>query len=153
MLVFSLNFNHAHAYFTTSQKEIDLKNGSGLFLIDYAFGTKKHSIQLPIQASDTANKQSDTIEYAILDKDGNVARGKTSAIALSHAKISKNGYYAIDKSSVQRFTLAVFFTPETKDSGEYRLQVTSLPFTFDGTQQLQLNPSELQYYKTKLLSL
>jgi hypothetical protein len=149
-----LGFTHSsHAYFTTAQKEIDLGNGTGLFLIDYSFGMTKHEVVLPITASHTNTKATNTLEFSVVDTNNESVPGKISAIVLSHANITDSGFYITKKGSSSRFTLAVFFTPDMKGVGEYRLQVTSLPFNFDGKQQLQLNPSELTYYTTKSLAL
>lgn len=149
-----ISYTHtSHAYFTTSQKEIDLGNGIGLFLIDYKFGMTKHEVILPVRAVNTNEKKADVVEYSILDKDGNIPKGKLSAIVLSHAQLGNDRMYHTKKGSSETFTLAVFFTPDTKSVSEYRLQVTNLPFNWDGLQQLQLNPSELKYYTTKPLNL
>lgn len=149
-----LGFAHnSHAYFTTAQKEINLGNGTGLFLIDYSFGMAKHEVLLPMVALQTAREATNTVGFSIINKDGQEVQGKISAIVLSHAKITEDGLYKTTKGAGQKFTLAVFFTPEVQNVNEYRLQVTNLPFNFDRKQQLQLNPSELTYYTTKLLAL
>lgn len=144
---------NSHAYFTTAQREVDLGNGTGLFLIDYSFGTEKYEVLLPIIANNANKKATSTVEFSMLNKNNAIATGKISSIVLSHADTTEKGFYRTKKGIGEKFTLVVFFTPDTPNMSEYRLQVTSLPFNFDGKQQLQLNPSELQYYTTKLLAL
>lgn len=154
LFVSFLGFTHtSNAYFTTAQKEIALGDGSVLFLIDYSFGMAKHEVLLPIKASSAENKATNTVEFSIVNADGKSVKGTTSSVVLSHVKITDDGFYRTKKGSTGKFTLAVFFRPEVSGVNEYRLQVTSLPFNFDGKQQLQLNPSELKYYTTKLLAL
>lgn len=143
------------AYFTTAQSEIKLSDESALFLIDFSFGMAKHEVQIPITAIQSSEAQTNSaVAYTIFDEDGNTAIGTASAIVLSRAEINKNGKYSVAKGLSQNFTLAVVFTPTVVTKvNEYRLQVTHLPFTFDGTQELQLNPSELKYYTTDLLEI
>ena len=143
------------AYFTTAQSEMKLGADSALFLIDFSFGTAQHEVQIPILATQSSETpKSDAVAYTIFDEDGNTAIGTASAIVLSKASINKSGKYSVAKGLSQNFTLAVVFTPTVVTKvNEYRLQVTHLPFTFDGTQELQLNPSELTYYTTDLLEI
>lgn len=142
----------AHAYFTTAQHAVQLDDTSALFLIEYTLGTKTHDVFTPIMARNGTTSDS-AVSYAVYDEDGTEVHGKGSAIVLSHAPM-QNGMYAIQKGTGRKLTLLVVFTPDTKTAvNEYRLQVTDLPFNFDGTQQLRLNPSELQYYTTKLIEL
>ncbi len=142
-----------HAYFTTNQEELNVGNGVGLFLIEYSFGHAKHDIFLPIVAEQDEEQRNTTVSYDILDEQGNAVTGKTSAIVLSDSAITDTGMYKTPKGAAKKFTLAVFFTPETRNSASYRLQVTHLPFNFDGVQQLELNPSELRHYTTSPLHL
>jgi len=151
--IFTFSTSNAHAYFTTGQRAMVLDTHTALFLIDYAFGVKNHEVQLPIKAS-YLSTSTDAVSYAIIDKNGNQVAGKTVGIVLSKTPITTHQMYATPKGKSGKFTLAVFFTPDTSETpNEFRLQVTNLPFSFDGTQQLQLNPSELQYYTTKLISI
>lgn len=145
--------HQTEAYFTTAQKEIDLGNGTGLFLIEYRFGMEKRDVQLPVLTRRGEKKLRDTVSYEIVNKDGEKAKGVANGFVLSTAKIDKDRMYVAKRGEAQTFTLAVFFTPETPDMDEYRLQVTYLPFTFNKKQELQLNPSELTYYTTDLLPL
>ncbi|MCR4285290.1 MAG: hypothetical protein NUW00_00170 [Candidatus Kaiserbacteria bacterium] len=143
------------AYFTTAQSEMKLGDKSALFLIDFSFGVATHEVQIPITATQSSETPtSNVVAYTIFDEDGNTAIGTASAIVLSKAKINSKGKYHVAKGLSQNFTLAVIFTPTVVTKvNEYRLQVTHLPFIFDGTQELQLNPSELQYYTTDLLKI
>lgn len=144
---------NTNAYFTTAQNQIDLGNGTGLFLIEYKFGMKKYDVHIPVTAM-TNVKQNDVVSYEMLNKNGDVAMGESVGIVLSDATINENGIYVVPKGTSATFTLVVFFTPEkSEDLNRYKLQVTNLPFQFDGTQQLQLNPSELKYYITRSLKL
>ena len=151
---FFFSTQSTHAYFTTNQSAIVLSNHTVLFLIDYSFGTNKYEVTLPVRAQNSTVKQNDTVSFSILDKDNKTVAGKTTSIVLSKATLNAQKMYTVPKKVGEKFTLAVFFTPEPYElEKEYRLQVTHLPFMFDGAQQLQLNPSELTYYTTKLISL
>ncbi|HEX4799144.1 MAG TPA: hypothetical protein VFV22_01265 [Candidatus Paceibacterota bacterium] len=146
--MFLLLPTNTHAYFTTNQKAISLNSHTGLFLIEYAFGTKKYDITMPVQATTSSIKDDTVLGYEIRDTHGDVVHGKTQAIILSNATLGRDGMYHIQKGTAQKMLLAVFFTPDTPQRDAYNLQVTHLPFQFDETQKLQLNPSELIYYKT-----
>jgi hypothetical protein len=144
----------SHAYFTTKQETIALPSHSGLFLIDYDFGVKKSDVRLPVSAVHTSSSSRNAVSYTILDQNNTAVEGTVAGFVYSKAKLQKNGMYFIPKNQAQRLTLAVVFTPKVVDANkQYRLQVNYLPFTFNGTQELQLNPSELKYYTTKLISL
>ena len=154
-IFFNFGIPATQAYFTTNQEAILLpQSHTGLFLIEYSFGMNSKEVFLPITAKYSDEKRTDMVSYAMVDEDGVKVAGKTTGMVLSNAAIRPEGMYATPKSTAKKFTLAVFFTPETYDANKkYRLQVTYLPFNFDGTQQLQLNPSELIYYTTKPISL
>jgi hypothetical protein len=144
----------AHAYYATAQKAVDLGNGSALFFIEYRFGMEKYEVHLPALAHHTTNATNDSVSYQILDSSGDVTKGTTTGVVVSSAKLNEKAMYVIEKGVAKKLTLAVLFTPAAhKDGEQYRLQVSYLPFQFNGTQQLQLNPSELTYYTTKLISL
>lgn len=148
--------SNAHAYFTTHQEARSLGNQTGLYLIEFKFGSPEHQVHMPIMAQNTTATNSTMVSYEILNEDDDVVTtGTAMGIVLSNASLDSDGtMYVTPKGFLKTFTLAVFFTPEKSDANKkYRLQVTYLPFNFDGTQQLKLNPSELQYYKTKLISL
>lgn len=154
LLSFFFTATETHAYFSSNQNAQSLGNGTALFTIDYSFGVGKHAIEMPITAQNSEGKDTHVVSYSILDNDGAVVSGKTSGIVLSTAPITSAGMYLIPKGVSKKFTLVVLFTPEIKNPNKQNhLQVTNLPFNFDGTQQLQLNPSELQYYATKGISL
>lgn len=149
----------AEAYFTTNQKAVAFDGGSALFLIEYAFGVEKYNVHMPILAQDSNEKSSTQVSYAVFDETGKEVEGTVAGIVLSSATLDKSGMYIVPKGTAKRFTLAVVFTPSApvptveNTVKKYRLQVTHLPFSFNGTQELQLNPSELQYYTTKLIAL
>ena len=151
---FGIFTSSAHAYFTTNQSAIVLNDHTVLFLIDYTFGTPAHEVNLPVKALNSTEKQSDAVSFSILDKDNAIVAGKTTSMVLSTAELNAQKMYVTSKNIGKKFTLAVFFTPESSElEKKYRLQVNHLPFYFDGAQQLQLNPSELVYYTTKYISL
>lgn len=143
-----------HAYFTTAQSAEALAGGV-LFTIDYSFGMEKHDVYLPFFAHNQSFAPStSTVSYTILDENDNEVKGKVSAVVLSNATLGANGMYKAKKGSAKKFTLAVVLIPEASNPEKtYRLQVTNLPFNFDKSQQLQLNPSELKYYTTKSIAL
>lgn len=143
-----------HAYFTTGQNAEALTGGA-LFTIDYSFGMEKHDVYLPFTAhNQSVLPSTDAVSYTILDENNTAVPGKVSAIVLSNATLSTDQMYKVTPGSAKKFTLVVVFIPETKDTEKtYRLQVTNLPFNFDDTQQLQLNPSELKYYTTKSIKI
>lgn len=145
----------SEAYFTTSQSATLIPNShTGLFTIDYSFGMPNREVSLPVDAVRSSEKLNTVVSYSILDEDENEVSGKTTSIVLSNASIDSKKMYSIPKGSSKKFKLVTLFTPDVYDAHKkYRLQVTYLPFNFDGVQQLQLNPSELQYYTTKLISL
>ena len=151
-LIFSIP--KTNAYFTTGQEAVALDNHSALFLIEYSFGMGKRNVHLPVLATNTTTKTANAVSYIIIDETGKKIDGKMSGIVFSDALLSNTGMYVTPKGASKKFTLAVVFTPQIYVARkEYRLQVTHLPFNFDGSQQLQLNPSELKYYTTKLISL
>ncbi len=144
----------AHAYFTTNQEATALDNNALLFNIEYTFGHERHALHMPVFARTGVEKTNNAVSYAILDENNNEVAGKAMGIVFSDAKLTRNGTYMVSKDTTKKFTLAVVFVPTNPiDGKQYRMQVTHLPFNFDGTQELQLNPSELQYYTTKLLTL
>lgn len=153
---FLFTTSETNAYFTTNQKAVTLKNNTGLFLIEYSFGMGKHEVHMPILAENTTTTSNTRVSYQIIDdEDIVVSTGTTAGLVLSNAPLaSDTAQYVTPKGESKKFTLAVFFTPEQANANKkYRLQVTHLPFNFNGTQQLQLNPSELKYYTTKPLQL
>lgn len=147
-LFFSLPVN---AYYTTNQEETLLDTDTILFTIEYQFGMKKHDLIMPVLAKHTDTKETTSLSYSIVDEDGAPAKGTATGIVFSSAGITRDGMYKVKKGVANNFALQVLFTPESIDTQKkYRLQVTNLPFNFDGKQQQQLNPSELVYYTTEL---
>lgn len=146
--IFSFSMQTTQAYNTTDQKTFELDKGSALFLIDYEFGHKNREVQMPFLTQSTSTTATNTLSYSVLDKDGHEVAGKSSAIILSNTKLGENTMYVVPKGFAKKFTLLVVFTPSASTTPDYRLQVTHLPFNFNGKQQLELNPSELQYYAT-----
>ncbi len=150
---FSIFTHKADAYLTTGQEAIAIDSHSGLFSIDYEFGHESHEMHLPIFANLGGEQQTSRLTYQIIDETGREVSGKTAGIVFSNAPLGKS-MYEISKGVAKKFSLVVVFTPSENTSGHtYRLQVTNLPFSFDGSQQLQLNPSELKYYTTKSIAL
>ena len=142
-----------HAYFTTKQEAIALDNHSALFMIDYSFGVEKHELHLPFKTNTGTDKISSELSYTILDENNTSVLGKAVGLVLSPALLNTEGMYTVPKNTAKKFSLFVVFIPKIPVEGmQYRLQVTHLPFDFDGTQQLELNPSELKYYTTELTS-
>ena len=131
-----------------------LSDGSGLFLIEYNFGMAKHEVYMTPFTQRSLTPDSKTVSYEILNEKNEVVAGKAVGIVLSNTTLNDEVQYIVPKNVSKKFTLAVFFTPDKKNTGEkYRLHVTYLPFKFDGTQRLQLNPSELEKYTTKSIAL
>lgn len=149
LCMFGFSNNTSHAYFTTDQKTIPLDNGSQLFVITYTFGHKNHVVGMPYLTSSSTLNSTSTLTYAVVDKHDVPVTGNSSAIILSNFTTLNNNMYEVPKGKKQAFTLLVVFKPaDATSKHDYRLQVTGLPFNFDGKQQLGLNTSELQYYVT-----
>ncbi len=143
----------ADAYFTTAQNAFTVDNKTGVFTIDFAFGHKNYDVYIPVHAIHGGVLSSNKLSYVVKDTDNAIARGSSVGIVLSNARV-KDGMYIIPKGTSATFRLLVIFTKDTTAAADaYTLTITHLPFRFNGTQQLKLNPSELQYYVTKPLSL
>ena len=149
-LIFLIAPNTTSAYFMTNQGALSVEPHGTLFFIEYTFGTEKNDIYMPIRVALGSTTATNTIGYHVYNEDGVVVPGKASAIILSNAPFDTHtGMYTTKKSTSKKYTLVSVFTPDTVvPDQKYRLQVNHLPFNFNGTQQLQLNPSELQYYTT-----
>ncbi len=143
----------SHAYFTTNQDAFTVNGTVGVFVIDFSFGHEKHEVHIPVSAQRDSTHTSGALAYEVMDADGVSGRGSSVGIVLSDAEIV-NGEYIIPKGVSQSFRLLALYSkaPADKETG-FRTTVTHLPFSFNGTRSLQLNPSELQYYATKLVSL
>lgn len=149
------------AYLTTSQSVERVATDTVLYTVSYHFGLTDRSLYMPIAA--TRNGQfgssTTTIGYTLMRGTTPVTSvGTTTALVLVDAPQIKNNQYYLPKGRAAEFTLMVLATlPETANEtlNDVSLQVTSLPFTMiDGATRIpaQLNPSELQYYRTKSLS-
>ncbi|HEU4677217.1 MAG TPA: hypothetical protein VFS75_00685 [Candidatus Paceibacterota bacterium] len=142
----------ADAYVKTGESTIKA-DGSIIFLMDYVFGHEKHEIGMPVIARDTDGALPSMLSYQIFDETGARVAGRAIGIVLSSARVDGTGEYVVPKGHSRKFTLMVIFTPEKNNAvSKYRLQVTSLPFYFDKTQLLRLNPSELTHYTTALVT-
>ena len=142
----------SHAYKTTDQTAFTLDERTGIYLVEFKLGHQKHDVYVPITAT-TGNMGDTTLTYTLYDTDNMSIDGATTGMVISDARID-DGMYKVPAGTKKTFTLFTTFTPEKIETdGQYRLEVTSLPFSFDGTQQLGLNPSELQYYTTDYLKL
>lgn len=139
--------NTAEAYLTTNQETLRVGNAT-LFLIDYAFGTKAHDLTMPMAAQEGTERKDGTLMYEVRSNTGNRAEGQSYGVILSDAETTNDGLYRVPKGTRETFRLAVLFIPKKFDE-KYDLYVTQLPFAFENKQQLQLNPSELQYYTTR----
>ncbi len=140
----------ANAYFTTNQESFTVDGKTNVYTINFEFGHAKHDIYIPVHANNSYDAKTDALSYALHDADGKTLARNTVAIVLSNAP-TKDGMYVVKKGTKRSFTLLVIETPTPGVTGAQRdtkLQVTHLPFNFDGKQQLQLNPSELTYYVT-----
>lgn len=143
----------ADAYFTTAQNAFTVDNQTGVFTIDFAFGHKNYDVYIPVHAVRSGTPSLSELSYTIQRGNNETVKGSSVGIVLSGAHV-KNGMYVIPKGTSATFRLLVIFTKDSVDTGNaYTLTVTHLPFSFNGTQQLKLNPSELQYYATKPLVL
>lgn len=143
----------SHAYLTTDQNAFTLDDKMGIFLIDFSFGHQDHDVHIPVQAKFTAQKTTNSLSYSLYDDEDETAIGTATGIVLSNAPY-KNGVYVVPAGSNASFTLFVAFSKGEKETeSQFRAEVTNLPFSFSGTQQLQLNPSELKYYITDFLTL
>lgn len=167
------------AYLTTNQTATDLGNKQVLFTVTYKFGFLNRELYMPILASrnkdfadmgtnagysilvngkteakatSSTMKNADasfTLNYSVLP-------GKAKALVLSDAQI-KDGRYYLPKGKSAEFTLVALVDMNKASSTEnLSLLMTSLPFTMidkGKTAEARLNPSELQYYKTPVISL
>lgn len=152
---FMLSTGGAEAYFTTDQNAFTVDNKTGVFTIDFSFGHASHDITIPVSAQPMSLVESETatLGYTITATDGKPVNGRMMGIVLSSDAPVSNGFYKIKKGESATFTLLMLFVPDTKESRTYTASVSQLPFTFDGKQGLQLNPSELTYYTTPELLL
>lgn len=152
----------SQAYFTTNQSATRLTSDTILFTVTYKFGFSERELYMPIGAIRglAASKTSAYAGYTILNEDDEeVPIGTSNAIILTDRKeieVKDNQYYLPAGGSAS-FTLITLLTiPEDEQTAdlEIALEMSNLPFTMikDGTVVLaQLNPSELQYYRTPVV--
>ncbi len=141
------------AYFTTNQEAFSINNTVGVFVIDFSFGHEKYDVHIPVAALRTSQHSDSAVSFDILNGVGTSGVSPAVGIVLSDAKLV-DGEYIVPKGTSQPFRLLVLYSKAPTDTAaEFRAAVTHLPFSFDGTQDLKLNSSELQYYKTGLVSL
>lgn len=156
LFLFALGFVfvpfQTQSYFATKQTAFTADGRMGVFIINFSFGHQNHEMTIPVRATNVGTSTS-AITYSILNSTQNIVSGTTTGIVLGDVAI-QNGIYTVPKGSVGKFALLVFYARGANEpQGAFHLAVKGLPFTFDGTQQLSLNPSELQYYVTPSLSL
>lgn len=139
----------AYGYKTTEQKAVALDENTTLYTISFEFGHEKYAVGIPSAATFGATS-SDTIQYAFIDTEGTTLENPDAyAFVVSKTSLASSFLYETKPGWGGQFTLAVILNkPAQTPDARYRLHVTHLPFFFDQTRQLQLNPSELQYYVT-----
>lgn len=152
------------AYFTTDQKAVQLNSDTVLYTITYKFGLPKASLNMPLAAVQGLDfgDASGQLGYTFLNNDERVNVKTAYGIVLSDAKVIDNKYY-VPKEELATFTLVVVakldagLSTQSDENADLSLLVTSLPFTMTRSEnesaRLQLNPSELKYYKTPAISL
>jgi hypothetical protein len=140
------------AYVTTGQQALSVNQTLGIYTIDFRLGHEKHEIYVPIRLLKGDAKETDHVSYEIYNDDNEVAQGMSYGIVLGNVPV-KDGMYVVPKGKAGSFTILMFYAPLKGSSTPYYAHITSLPFNFDGSQDLQLNPSELTYYTTKSLTL
>lgn len=144
----------AHAYVTTGQDAVRVTGSSAIYLIEFEFGHGDHEIHIPVFARDTDDASREFLSYGLFDDENRRVNGITSAgIVLANAPI-EDGRYIIPAGESRTLTLLVIASVPTEvPIANIYSEVTYLPFSFDGENELQLNPSELQYYRTPSLVL
>lgn len=141
------------AYFMTHQDAFTVDTSTGVFVIDFAFGHEKHDVHIPVAALRTTNHSNHALSFDVVNDKGTSGISSAIGIVLSDAKLV-NGEYVVPKGVNQSFRLLVLYPKSANDTdAQFRAVVTHLPFSFDGTKDLQLNQSELRYYTTDLVSL
>lgn len=147
----------SQAYFTTKQNATKINDETVLFSISYAFGFNDRELYMPIMAvrNSSTTKQS-IVNYTILDDQDTVfPTGVANSIILtdlSKAEVRGNQYY-LEPGEAATFTLYTLLntTDSINSKNDLSLLVTHLPFTTIKNEKIlnqQLNPSELQYYRT-----
>jgi hypothetical protein len=138
---------------------VALTEQTALFTIDFTFAHDRFDFYLPFMATRDQDFGSDvaSLGYALVDENGaTYADGQAVGIVLANAPLTDNNtLYALPTGVATSLTLLVLVTlPEDATAAEYRLQVTDLPFYRNDERTYQrLNPSEIQYYQTPLVTL
>jgi hypothetical protein len=152
--------SEASAYLSTGQSSFKLNEHTALFMIEYTFGHEKTDFYLPAVTVRNLpeNTQSEKIGFEVV-ADGRVRTTKGSAYGavLSSAPVV-DGMYKLEKGVAQKLWLVVLYNTASDElETDYALQVTHLPFFADTgaseKDERQLNPSELQYYRTNEVEL
>lgn len=138
----------AEAYVKTGETTAVINGTTGLFLMKYTFGHGSHDLHMPLRAFEREGTTKDALSYALIDGAGATSTPSTKAIILAPHVPIVDGMYVLKAGKKAEFTLVVPFTYTGTSVQSYRLQVTHLPFNFDGSQFLELNKSELAYYTT-----
>ena len=151
----------SEAYFTTAQSAEMLSDGKGiLYSVTYDFGTEKYDLIMPIvpERNGARETQTRTMTYTFIDEDNRESMmGESLGVVVSDAEI-RDGYYFVPKGEARRFTLITLLKlPQTLvyEPFDLSLLVTNLPFILEHAGEAnenQLNPSELQYYRTPSVS-
>jgi len=148
-LVFLATSSTSLAYFTTNQSAVRVTDTTSIFMIEYKFGHGSYEIRMPVLTERKNGVSDNKVLYNFYNEDNEVLdAGNATGIVLSDAEVL-DGMYVIPKGKSKTLTLLVIFENQTPD--DVRLQVEYLPFQFNNTQHLRLNPSELQYYTTPFL--
>lgn len=148
------------AYTTTNQTATRITNDTVLYTITYRFGFLNRDLYMPIIASRATptEKTSPLAAFSVVDKENAVVTtGTVNGIVLtSNTTVEiKDNQYFLPAGQAADFTLVALanipHTAETQGK-ELSLLVTHLPFTMITSDKkhiaAQLNPSELQYYRT-----
>lgn len=146
----------SEAYFTTNQSAYKLTDTTALYTVTYKFGFAERGLYMPIMAErdnsdETAQYQA---KYQILDQaDEVITTGMSNGLVLTSSPDVdiKDGQYYLEPGESASFTLIALLTLNKAAVSETALLVSHLPFTMEIDDKLvpnQLNPSELQYYRT-----
>lgn len=156
--------NSSFAYFTTDQKATRLTAETFLYTVTYKFGFEKRELYMPIMAVRGLgfSTSSPLVGYQIMNGNKAISNlGVSNSIVLTKNKdvVIKDNQYYLPSQKVAEFTLVTLLTIPKElqtENLDLSMLVTNLPFTMiqDGTPiKAQLNPSELQYYRTPVIDL
>lgn len=160
LFIFTILPSTSAAYFTTSQKAIQINESTALYSITYKFGFSDREVYMPIIALRGNSVPEDGLYagYILVNEDGEeITEGKMSGIIItSNEDVQiKNNQYFIPAGKSATFTLVTLLTaPEKTIDEKVSILMSQLPFTMiaaDSIIPAHLNPSELQYYKTPAL--